>query len=92
MPTDGSYRHVNVTFMSMKQTNPPTYLHEEWNAVEATDDGTVVSLTGQNVQSSHSALHDLLHANTIHIASHWRAVGADGSTLQWCNQVDQHTW
>ena len=59
-----------------------SYLDKQRDAVEASDDSSVVGFTGQDVQGAYSALYNLLHAHTVHIACQWWAIGADGSSLQ----------
>lgn len=46
-----------------------TNLDKEWDTVEAADDGAVVSLSGEDVQSSDSSLDNLLHTYAVNVGS-----------------------
>lgn len=57
------------------------YLYKERNAVQTTNDSSVVSLSGQNMQGSNCSLYYFLHANTINIP--WSlSIGADRGSLK----------
>ena len=45
------------------------YLHEDWDDGEAADDCAVVSLSCEDVERAHGALHDLLHPNPVGVGS-----------------------
>jgi len=42
-----------------------SYLDEEWNGVQSSDDYSVVDVPRQDVEGSRAALHDLLHTHAL---------------------------
>lgn len=55
-----------------------SYLNEDRDDVEASDDGTVVRFASQDVQGSYSTLHNLFHAHSV-------SVGPDAARTTTCN-------
>lgn len=45
------------------------YLNKEWNSVESSDNYSVVNVSGQNVKCACASLYDLLHTNSLLMAT-----------------------
>lgn len=59
--------HTHFFYPSKQIMSQVSHLNEDWDDVEASNDGTVVRLTSQDVQGSYSALNNFLHAHSISI-------------------------